>query len=125
MKRFLLCAALALAAPLAACHSFSELPPSPSNAANATILDERLALGAEGSYKAARVAMEFMVDHGYLKGAAAAKARTLNTQAMNATKAVRDAYDAGNKDSYIAAAGLASKAVADLLAAATPPKGSN
>lgn len=125
MKRFLLCAALALAVPIGGCHSFTSLPTSPSNAANATVLDEQLALGVEATYKAARTAMETAVDSGVLHGANATKARTLNTQAYDAVKATRAAYDAGQQDNYIAAAGKAAGIVSNLLAVTAAAKGSN
>lgn len=120
MRRLFLVAALALAMPMAACNSLASLPPSPSNAANATVLDEQLALGVEASYKAARTALELYVDTGQLKGANAAKARKLNAQAYAAVKATRAAYAAGNADSYITAATTATHGVSALLSALHP-----
>jgi len=90
--------------------------PPPSSIADATVLDEKLALGAEATYAAARTAMEFQVDRGQITGAAATRASALNRKAYAATLAVRSAYDAGNADGYVEAAATATLATSQLLA---------
>lgn len=95
--------------------------PCPSNAtgnsiSNSTRLDERLALGVEGAYAAARTAAELAVDAGIVKGAAATRLRAANKRAYDAVQAVRAAYCAGNQTSYVGAAVKATEAVSAFLA---------
>lgn len=99
MKKLLLASALALA-PLTGCAT---VPTGPGQVADRTILDERVAIGAELAYKAARIACEFAVDAGIIAGPRATQFRQLNTQAYNAVLAVRAAYRAGNAQDFAVA----------------------
>ena len=91
----------------------------PGNAiSNATRLDERLALGVEATYTAARTAAELAVDSGRVTGPNATRLRTANRRAYDGLLAVRKAYCAGNQAGYLAAAVSATGAVSALLNAA-------
>jgi len=111
MKRIIIAAALALAG-----CSFSP-PSTPSTVAQATVLDEKIAIGAELAYKAARLAAETGVDAGLIKGAKADRVADADNRALTAVQAVRAAYRAGNAASYSATAKEAQNAVSAMLAA--------
>lgn len=108
MRHIILGAALALSA-------CTTIPGSPGTVANQTILDEQIGIGAEVSYKAARLATELAVDLGKLNGANATKAAELDRKAYAALGVMRQAYTTGNATSYAAAAAQAQSAVAELL----------
>jgi hypothetical protein len=114
MPRFALFALLALAG----CAIDATSPPLPPPAAvtNGTTLDEKLALGVEATYQAARTIVEAGVDSGVIHGATAAKVAQLDNDAYRAVLATRAAYDAGNAASYAAAAASATAAISQLLA---------
>lgn len=118
MRKLLFACAL-VCAPLAACTTTGGLapPPAPATVANATILDEQVGQGVELAYAAFRTALEFAVDTGRLKGAAATRAAALDNRAFAATQAVQAAYRAGNSAGYLAAAKEARAAIAAALAA--------
>lgn len=90
------------------------LPPSPQAAANRTQLDETLLNAVEFGYKAARIAVEIMVDARQCTGTCATRFRTLNRQAFAAVQAAEAAYDAGNAPGYLEALGRA-RALANQL----------
>lgn len=92
------------------------LPNAPGELADATLLDEQAALSVELAYQAAGTAVRTAVDAGVLHGEAADKVAALDRQAYRAVRAVRDAYDAGNADSYAQAAIIARRHIAALLA---------
>lgn len=105
--------ALVLLVPLTACTQL----PTPSTAANATVLDEKAAIGVELAYKGARIAMETLVDAGVITGEKAAKVAALDSKAFAATQAVQAAYKAANAASYDAAVLRAHEAITGFLAA--------
>lgn len=113
MRRFLIAAAMALALP--ACATLPVLGPAPI--ANATVLDEKVAVSVELAYRAARVAMETGVDAGLIKGVRAAQVASLDNRAYSAVQSVRAAYNAGNAASYSTAAAEAQTAVSAMLSA--------
>lgn len=118
MKRALFAAAAAAALALGGCAGGVQIPASPGTVAQGTLLDERLALGAELAYKAARKVIETGTDAGLIKGADATKAAALDAKAYSLVGKVRAAYAAGNAKSYQDAYDAATAAIGDLLAAA-------
>ena len=115
MKRILVAVSLAVAAvSTAGCTQWYA---GPGAVAGASVLDERVALDVELTYKAARMAMETAVDAGLLKGEDARKASELNRKAYAAVLAVRAAYRAGNSQTYAEALALARTELAALVAA--------
>ena len=115
MKRLIQMAAAALS--LSACATFPSVPAAPVEVANRTTLDETGDRGVQLAYKAARIAMETLVDAGKIKGANALRVDALNTKAFQLSQAVHKAYLAGNSTSYTAAKDQAMAAVAEFLAA--------
>jgi len=89
---------------------------APASFADRTVLDEQAALGVELAYKAARLAMETGVDAGLIKGETARRAAELDNRAFLAVATVRQAYAAGNADSYRQALTEARGAISDLMA---------
>lgn len=113
MRRLLIAAALVFALP--ACTTLPIAGPGP--VAEATALDEKVAVSVELAYRAARVAMETGVDAGLIKGARATQVAGLDNRAYAAVLAVRAAYKAGNAASYATAAVEAQTAVSAMLGA--------
>jgi hypothetical protein len=111
MRRIIIAAA-ALA--LAGCET-PQIPASPADAANQTILDERAALGAELAYKAARTAVEVAVDAGIIKGEGAARVAAYDNRAYSALQSARAAYRTANASSYAAALTEAHAAISDMI----------
>jgi hypothetical protein len=85
---------------LSACSTLAAIPASPSVVANATVLDEQAATGAEIAYKAFRVAVKAYVTGYGVSPETAGKLRTINNQAYGLLGSVRRAYNAGNATSY-------------------------
>lgn len=110
MKRLILAAALA-------CSACVGTLPGPNTVADRTTLDERLALGAELAYKAARLAVEVATDAGAIRGNRATLVAAADERAYAALGAVRAAYEAGNASSYATAITRAQEAVDALLSA--------
>lgn len=113
MKKFFL-----VLAPLALMVSGCATGPlaGPAQYANKTVLDEQVAIGAELTYKTARVLVETAVDLGQIKGQTAIRLAALDNQAYAATTAVRTAYIAGNATNYLSAAIDARSAITQLVA---------
>lgn len=112
---------LAILAPLAlsGCAGLSSLanvPATPVEAADSTVMDEQAALSIELAYKAARLAVETGVDAGVIRGERAAQLAEIDNKAFAAVQAARRAYRAGNATSYGAALAEARAAIADMLA---------
>jgi len=118
VRGFLIATSLALCACAVpgTAPSDGSLPNAPGDLADATLLDEQAALSVELAYQAAGAAVKTAVDAGVLHGDAADQVAALDRQAYRAVRAVRDAYDAGNADSYAEAAIIARKHIAALLA---------
>lgn len=108
---------IAAALALSACATTGSppIPTSPGAVADATVLDEKMAIAAEGAYKAARTVIEAATDAGLIRGANATKAAALDNKAYAAVQRVRAAYRAGNASSYDAAYKEASGLIGDLL----------
>lgn len=115
MRRLLLAAAVSLS--LTGCQGLGALMAPPAVTANQTVLDEQGAIGVELAYKAARLAMETVVDAGFLKGERATRAMAADNAAFAAVTTVRAAYRAGNAQSYGIAMAEARAAVTSMLAA--------
>jgi len=99
--RSIMSAGLLAIAALAACTPSAPInPPPPVVIADGTTLDERLALRAEGAYRAARLTMEAGVDSGVITGTRATQLAAIDRAAYAATLAVREAYKAGNATLY-------------------------
>ena len=79
------------------------LPPSPQAVADRGQVDETLLTSAELGYKAARIAVEIMVDANQCIGACATRFRELNRRAHAALGIARTAYRAANASGYLAA----------------------
>lgn len=110
---------IAAALALSACSAIGGLPTppaSPAAVANTTVLDEKLAITAEATYKAARLAIETATDAGLIRGANATKAAALDNRAFAAVQKVRTAYRTSNAASYGAAYAEANQLISDLLA---------
>lgn len=116
MKKMFLAVMLACA-PLALTACDFGTVQSPGSVANTTVLDEKLAIGAELAFKGARTAAEVAVDAGLLKGAKAAQVNVAREKAYAAVQAVRQAYQAGNASTYSDLAEKAQTAVAEFLSA--------
>lgn len=104
---------LVLAALLALSACAGTLPTGPSNVAEATVLDEKIGIGAEAAYTTATklgtaLARAGLIDKAKFKGA--------DAKAYAALAAVRTAYRAGNATSYAAAIAELYAAVADIRA---------
>ena len=111
-KLFLFLAAPALA--LSGCAGFSLAEP-PSQYADRTILDERVAISTELAYQAAAVSFLALDDAGLLTPEQRGAAVAADKRAYAALQALRGAYDAGNAASYAIAADSARKAISDVL----------
>jgi hypothetical protein len=85
--------------------------PSPRSATSQTVLDEKLAIGAEASYQTANLIGSGLVSVGVLT---VDKFKTLDNAAYTALEAVRAAYDAGDASSYAAALARLKSAVQDI-----------
>jgi hypothetical protein len=107
VKKLLILAAFAL--PLAACNA-GQLG-APGNAANATVLDEQIGVGAETAYTTAAKLGTALATAGVIDKAAFKAADAKAYQALLATRA---AYRAGNAASYQAAAAEVYTAVAQI-----------
>ena len=84
-----------------------------SNAADATVLDEKVGIGAESAYATAstlgrRLAQAGLIDKARFKAA--------DEKAYRALMLMRAAYDAGNAENYLTAAMTVHAAVADIRA---------
>lgn len=118
MRKLFLVAALPLA--LAGCGLGTiagNVPTSPGQVADRTVLDEQGALGVELAYKAFRTALEVATDAGVLRGQRATQAAALDNRAYAAVQAARAAYRAGNAASYARAVTDARAAINAALAA--------
>lgn len=111
MKRFLLCAALALSA----CQPLSDVVGNNgtaiSNAADKTTLDEQAGIDATDLYTAAslfgaRLATAGLIDK--------AKFKAADNKGYAAVQAIHAAYESGNAPNYLAAIAQAKIAVADI-----------
>ncbi|OHC96388.1 MAG: hypothetical protein A2792_00095 [Sphingomonadales bacterium RIFCSPHIGHO2_01_FULL_65_20] len=115
-RGYLIAAALAVCA--VACTPLATnggLPQAPEEIADATVLDEQVALSVELAYQATAIAAKAAADSGTLKGERAAQIATLDRRAFAAVQAVRKAYDAGNARSYGEAVAIARVEIAALL----------
>lgn len=92
-------AALLLAAMCSYLASCGPLP-SPRSVSSATVLDEKLAIGAEASYQTANTIGAALVRVGVLP---VARFKALDNEAYAALELVRAAYDAGDATSYATA----------------------
>lgn len=91
------------------------LPTAPAEIADATVIDEKVALSVELAYQAAATAVKFAAETGVLRGEAADKAKAIDDRAYRAVQSARAAYDAGNALSYIDAERVARSEIAALL----------
>lgn len=89
---------------LSGCAGLGGLPPSPASAADQTILDEQAGLGVEAGYRAFLTVTETAADVGAISGTRAAQVLAYDDCIFAGVTAVRDAYDAGNAESYREAA---------------------
>lgn len=96
------------------CSTLPPAPTSPSMLAQSTFIDERALLGAEISYKAARIMMEAAVDNGRIAPGQAAKFFRLNGKLNEALVRCRKAYDAANAPGYQAALDEAGPLISEL-----------
>ena len=102
MKKLLILSIASLS--LFACASLPDaVPKSPAAVAEVTTLDERLILGAEVSYKAARSLGEAAVDTGQVTPAAAVTIKSVDIALFGVLLKARHAYDTANAASYEAA----------------------
>ena len=115
MKKIFFACALALCLP--ACAT-TGVPSAPVAVANATVLDEQVAIGVNLAYKAARLAVETGVEAGFIKGQRAVTVAELDNRAYAAIVAVDLAYKAGNASDYVSAGRQAIAAITALVAAA-------
>ena len=117
--RRLILPALVCALALAGCAGFpANAPvslPAPSTAAEQTTLDEKVLLGLEASYKAARLTAEAALDAGLVSPALARPLRDANRKANAVLVRARAAYDTANAQSFAAALFEAQPLVADFL----------
>ena len=109
---------VALCLGVSACGALGAIPPSPASAAQTIVLDEQGALGVELAYQAAALSLRTGLRAGFIKGEAASKARTADTKAFGAVRAVRAAYDAANATDYGEALARARESVGALIALA-------
>jgi hypothetical protein len=117
MRRYLgVCLALACAPLLAACPATTDIP-APNTVADATVLDERAAIGVELAYRGWRIAVETAVEAGIIRGERAAAFAETDRRLYAAVRAARAAYGAGNAADYAAAVDQANAAIAQALAA--------
>lgn len=73
---------------------------SPADIAAKTIVDEKLAIGAEESYKTFRLAVELGVQAGVVHGQLATKMRETDSQLFSALGLIRNAYSIGNATDF-------------------------
>lgn len=95
--------------------SLGALMQPPATHANATVLDEKLAIGVELAYQAAAQAILAVNDVRPFSPALKARIQAADRKAYEAVVAVRAAYRAGNASSYSMAAAEAQSAIAALL----------
>lgn len=107
---------LALLLALPSCNLGALMQP-PATHANATVLDEKLAIGAELSYQAVTQAVLSANAVRPFSDSAKERIKAADRKAYEALVAVRAAYRAGNASSYSMAAAEAQSAVAALLEA--------
>jgi len=112
MKRLFLPLAAILS--LSACGPLSALT-APATYANATVLDEKLAIGVELAYQAAAQAVLAVNDVRPFSPALKARIQAADRKAYEAVVSVRAAYRAGNAPSYSMAAAEAQSAISALL----------
>ena len=104
MKKMFTFVIAAASLALASCASLPNISPGgPAAVAESTTLDERLLLGAETSYKAARTLGEVAVDTGEISPAMAVQFRSVDIALFGVLLKARTAYDAGNAVTYKAA----------------------
>lgn len=115
--------ALALAVPLTACDTMTSagavvagLPSAPSQVCDRTTWDETAGSAVELGYKGFRLAVEFGVDAGKIKGATATRAREANRKLFGLTQAVQRAYASCNSAGYLQAIREAKAALAQAMA---------
>lgn len=114
MKRFLLPLALALSA----CTTIPAIPPSPASVANQTKLDEQTGLAITSGYRAAVAAARLANQIRPFSPGTKTRAAELDAKAFAAVAAVRSAYEAGNAESYAAAATKARLLIDQIIALA-------
>lgn len=105
--RRLILPVLVCALALAGCAGFpASAPvslPAPATAADKTALDEKVLLGLEASYKAARLTADAALDAGLVSPALARALRDANRKANAVLVRARAAYDTANAQSFAAA----------------------
>lgn len=117
MKRFLIAfAALSLCSCTAADVSHAVGIPVPVEYANRTAADEQIGVGVENAYKGFRLALNFGVQSGFLKGDIAAKAQLANRCAYRAVVVFRQAYKTANATDLLAASRSAHIAIEQAMA---------
>lgn len=84
-----------------------------SNAADATVLDEKIGIGAESAYAAGSTLGRRLAEAGLIDKA---KFKAADNKAYQALRVMRAMYDAGNADGYLTAAMKVHAAVADIRA---------
>lgn len=113
MKRLIPLAMLALTLP--SCTGLAALAGGPAPVANATVLDEKLAIGVELAYQAVTRAILAANDARPFSPELKERVKLADRKAYEAVVAVRAAYRAGNASSYSMAAAEAQAAIAALL----------
>jgi hypothetical protein len=117
--RRLILPTLLCALALTGCAGFparSPVTPTPrATVADQTALDEKVLLGLEASYKAARLTAEAALDARLVSPALARRLRVANQRANAVLVRARAAYDTANARSFAAALFEAQPLVADFL----------
>ena len=117
MKRLVFATFATLA--LAGCGpmQLADIPASPSEAADRTVLDEKAGIAIETAYTAAAEAARLAIIAEVVTPAQAERIAVLDRQAYAIVQQTRAAYDAGNAASYEAAAAQALPILRELVAA--------
>lgn len=111
LKRLL--APIAALALLGGCSFLTNPPTSPGQVADQTTADERVALGVETLYQGWTAMVTTGVELGLIHGDLAAKVQDYDTRIYAAVRVARQAYDAGNAQSYAAATAQVTSLIAE------------
>lgn len=115
MKKILIAMAAVALSSCSVLTGLAGIPSSPKAVAEQTVLDERIALGMELAYQAAAFSAVTAIKAGVVPQEQMKTVRDADQMAYNAVLMVRNAYKAGNADSYLSASSDARAAISAMM----------
>lgn len=115
MKKILVALAAVTLSACSVLTGLAGIPNSPKDVAEKTVLDERIALGMELAYQAAAFSAVTAIKAGVVPQDKMKTLRDADQMAYNAVLMVRNAYKAGNADSYLSASSDARAAIGAMM----------